>query len=159
LKVVNIHTRIITQPAEKIAELLDTLATREDKIWPQEHWPPMRFNGGLRLGARGGHGPIRYTVEELKPGKLVKFRFFAPKGFNGYHLLEVNPVDDQKTELRHVLKMTTGGFAMLSWPIVYRWLHDALVEDALDKAENHFIETPKKPNWNFWVRFLRKILS
>lgn len=36
MKVINIHSRIINQPINKIAELFETLSTETDKIWPKE---------------------------------------------------------------------------------------------------------------------------
>ncbi|WP_186434942.1 hypothetical protein [Gillisia sp. Hel_I_86] len=70
-------------------ELLETLATENDKIWPTEKWPAMKFKNGIRTGANGGHGPIRYSVEKYEPNEIIQFRFSKPEGFNGIHKFEI----------------------------------------------------------------------
>ena len=79
----------------------------------------------LTVSANGGHGPIRYLVEEYLPGKRVVFRFTGPNGFDGYHGYDVFKLEKDKTELRETLKMNTHGMAQLSWPLIFRPLHDA----------------------------------
>ncbi|MDY8137441.1 hypothetical protein [Aquimarina sp. 2201CG5-10] len=159
MKVLNIHKRIINQPKQQVANLLGTLASREDKIWPFENWPRMKFKEGIQPGAKGGHGPIRYSVETYDPNVLIQFRFYKPKGFNGIHKLEISEIDETHTMLKHTIDMQTSGVGIFSWFFAIRWLHDALIEDAFDKVENNFGTTSKKTNWNLWVRFLRKVLK
>jgi hypothetical protein len=55
--------------------------------------------------------------------------------------------------------MHTSGFALLTWPLVIRWLHDALIEDAFDKTENHFLSQKKVTSWSAWVKFLKWLLK
>jgi hypothetical protein len=110
--------------------LLDSLAGPDDRLWPHERWPPMRLDGGLAAGAHGGHGPVRYSVEAYEPGRLARFRFSAPRGLEGEHRLEVDG-----DLLRHVVEARTSGPMRFGWPLFFRPLHDALVEDALDKAQ------------------------
>mgnify|MGYP000686999030 CR=1 FL=1 len=50
MQITNIHKRVINQPKEKISNLLNTLATKGDKVWPIELWPKMRFKNGLKVG-------------------------------------------------------------------------------------------------------------
>jgi hypothetical protein len=57
--------------------------------------------------------------------------------------------------LRHLLEMQTTGRARLTWPMVFQPLHDALLEDALDRAELHVGTKPHVRQWSPWVRFLR----
>jgi hypothetical protein len=119
----------------------------------------MRFDGLLAVGAKGGHGPIRYTVQSYEPGKRVVFQFTAPAGFDGTHRFVVDP-SDEGSELRHVIDMRIGGQARFSWPTVFRPLHDALLEDALDKVE----AVLEGGEWVFgdlsWrVRLLRRLLA
>lgn len=155
----NAHERTLPAPAERVGALLDGLASPEDALWPRHDWPPMRFDRPLQVGAVGGHGPIRYTVEEYEPGRQVRFRFTAPRGFHGTHGLEVEPVDPDHTRLRHVLEMRPTGAARVSWPLVYRPLHDALLEDALDRAERAVGgAAPPRPR-SHWVRLLRWALG
>ena len=67
MKVYNYHSRTYNQPKEVITKLFESLTTENDKIWPIENWPAMRFKEGLKIGSRGGHGPIRYKIIEHKP--------------------------------------------------------------------------------------------
>src|SRR5690349_16450146 len=69
--------------------LLDRVASADDPIWPAPTWPPIRLDNGLRPGSRGGHGPIRYTVEEYDPGRLIRFRFDPVMRMRGHHELRV----------------------------------------------------------------------
>jgi len=102
----NVHERRVPVPAATAEALLDSLAGPEDRSWPRQQWPAMRFDRPLGAGARGGHGPVRYTVEEYVPGRRVRFRFLGPTGFDGYHEYEVPVEDDSACRLRHSLAMT-----------------------------------------------------
>ena len=159
MKVLNIHTRIINQPKEVIDKLFETLSTKEDKIWPKEKWPAMKFRDGLIQGARGGHGPIRYNVKQIIPSEKVVFEFTKPDGFNGIHKLEIASLDTERTEIKHTIDVEPSFVASISWILGIRWLHDALIEDAFDKIENQFSKEKKKTDWNLWVRILRKFLK
>ena len=155
MKVLNIHTRVINQPKSTVARLLDTLATKNDQVWPQEKWPPIRFREGLQIGAKGGHGPIRYTVTALESGRMARFTFSRPEGFDGTHELEINSLNAQQTQIKHTIAMKTHGKAVFLWLFAIRWLHDALIEDAFDKVENQFSDQNKHTEWNLWVKLLR----
>ncbi len=119
----------------------------------------MKFDSPLGVGARGGHGPIRYTVSEYLPAQKIVFEFCKPKGFLGFHALEVVPIGQNETLLRHTVKMKLHGLARFSWPILYRPLHDALVEDAFTRAEISLGVAPKLKPWSVWVRILRYLFS
>ncbi|UVS78497.1 SRPBCC family protein [Actinokineospora sp. UTMC 2448] len=146
----NVHTRTV---AEGVGALIDTLAGPDDRLWPHDHWPAMRFDRGLAVGAVGGHGPVGYTVEEHVPGRRVRFRFTAPDGFDGYHELTA-----EGAELRHELVMRARGLARLSWPLVFRPLHDALIEDAFDLACREMGVPHRPARWSAYVRLLRAVL-
>jgi hypothetical protein len=118
----------------------------------------MRFDRPLGVGAVGGHGPIRYVIEEYQPGRLIRFRFTGPAGFLGTHRFEVEEVAPGQVRLRHVLEMRVVGRARLTWPLVYWPLHDALIEDALDRAEASTGRLPPPRRWPVRVRLLRWIL-
>jgi hypothetical protein len=47
----------------------------------------------------------------------------------------------------------------LSWPVFYRPLHDALLDDSLALAQASLGQTPLIRKWSLWVRFLRWIAS
>ncbi|MDX1553243.1 MAG: SRPBCC family protein, partial [Marinobacter sp.] len=129
MKVRNVHERILPN-TEQVEALIDSLATKEDALWPTEAWPRMVFDRPLGVGAVGGHGPVRYCVEAYEPGKSIRFRFIAPKGFRGWHGYEIGPAKQGFLSLRHTLEMSTSGLAVLSWPMIFRPLHDALIEDS-----------------------------
>lgn len=155
----NVHERILPRPAAKVGPLLDGLSSAGDRLWPGGAWPPMRFDAPLGVGARGGHGPIRYEVERYEPGRSVRFRFRAPRGFRGFHGFEVLERRNGSCVLRHTLEMDVVGSARLSWPLVYRPLHDALLEDVLARAQAQLGLTPEVRRWSLWVRGLRAALS
>jgi hypothetical protein len=125
MKVINIHSREYPVSSAEVGRLVDTLSSENDLLRPR-----MKFDKPLAVSANGGHGPIRYFVEEYVPGKRVVFRFTGPKGFNGYHGYDVFELEKDKTELRETLKMNTHGMAQISWPLIFRPLHDALIEDS-----------------------------
>ncbi|WP_229403036.1 SRPBCC family protein [Micromonospora okii] len=155
----NIHERQLAAPPAAVGALIDSLATPDDRLWPRGQWPAMRFDRPLGVGARGGHGPIGYTVVAYEPGRRVRFEFRAPAGFHGYHEYEVLPGADQGCLLRHSLVMTTGWPAWVSWPAVYRPLHDALIEDSLDTAAHHLgLAAVPSHRWSRWVRALRSLI-
>lgn len=155
MKVINIHQRIINQPKENVAILFETLSKKDDKIWPFEKWPSMKFKDGLKIGSKGGHGPVRYTIVEFVKGAFIKFQFSKPDGFNGFHQLEIRELEKNKTEIKHTIDMKTTGIGIITWMLAIRSLHNALLEDAFDKVENHFSKENKETAWNIWVKILR----
>lgn len=119
----------------------------------------MIFKKGLTEGAIGGHGPIKYSIKKYIPGNLIEFKFLKPDGFLGIHKFEIIEIEKEKTVLKHTIKMTVSGEGIFTWYIAIKWLHDALLEDCLDKAENHFLPNKKKTKWNLWVIFLEDFLE
>lgn len=152
----NVHRRDFAAGPEALGLLLDTLSSVEDRIWPLENWPKMHLDRQLGVGAAGGHGPIRYVVEAYEPGVSIVFRFTGPEGFDGTHTFAVEPLLEG-ARLSHVLTMDTSGKASLSWPLIYRSLHDALVEEAFDRAAAAVGEPLAATPWSLWVRMLRAI--
>lgn len=159
MKVRNVHEMELPVPIQRVGALIDSLGSSEDALWPVNDWPRMRFDGPLRAGARGGHGPIRYVVEDYRPGKSVRFRFTGPGGFDGFHCYEVSTLSAGTTLLRHSLEMTARGSAVLSWPFAFEPLHDALMEDSLSFAQASLGLTPQARQWSIRVRFLRWLVS
>ncbi|WP_203258270.1 hypothetical protein [Hyunsoonleella ulvae] len=159
MKVKNTHKRIIDQPKARITALILTLSQKDDKVWPKNYWPAMRFKDGLKVGSSGGHGIIRYKVTEFSPDSHITFTFLEPKGFNGFHKFEIKSVNENSTCVSHKIVMSTEGFATLKWSIVIRWLHDALIENAFDRIENNFFETKVFTKWSLWVRLWRFIFK
>jgi hypothetical protein len=118
----------------------------------------MRLDRGLEPGSRGGHGPIRYHVVDYVPGRRVEFEF--DRWYRGFHRFEIEPQPDGGVVMRHVLEGTPTGVMRVIWPLAFRWLHDALVEDALDRAEAEAsgAEWRRRP-WPIHVRALRRVVD
>lgn len=154
----NVHYRSLRAGVAEIAPLLDGLASPSDMLWPNETWPRMRFDRPLQVGAAGGHGPIRYAVVAYEPGRRVDFKFTGPSGFEGGHRFEVLEAG-QGSKLIHTLEMRPTGFARITWPLIFRHLHDALVEDGLSKVQRHVGEPPLSVPWSPWVKLLRRVLA
>jgi len=159
MNISNVHERVLTADPAHVGALIDSLTSPNDKLWPRRSWPAMKFDRPLGVGAVGGHGPIRYAVEAYEPGQRVCFRFTAPRGFNGTHGFEVELLNGERTRLRHVLQMNTTGPAILTWPLVFRPLHDALIEDSLDQAERSLGLAPESKGWSPVVKMLRWVIS
>lgn len=158
MKVINIHKRKINQPVSELAKLFNTLATDNDMIIANDKWSPMKLDKGLQVGSKGGHGQIKYFVTGYHPGKSISFQFDLT-GFNGFHRFDLTELGRDKTELSHIIDMTTKGSATFKWAIAIRWLHNAFIEDAFDKVDNHFIIEKKEIKWSLWVRTLRKLMK
>ena len=125
-----------------------------------DKWPRMRLDKGLTPGSKGGHGPIRYSVEKYVEGEKIVFVFSRPKGFDGRHWFEILPKGSEKCEIRHTIDMCTNSMAGLQWIFAIRWLHDAYIEDAFDRVEQRF--EPQKnirSQWSVWVKTLRWLLQ
>lgn len=131
--VLNVHHRVLAIPIAKGEELLRSLASHEDRLWPGDKWWPQRFEGGLTPGARGGHGPVKYEVESVSPRSVV-YRFPRRGWFRGTHRFDLQR-HPAGCELVHTLEGTLHGKGLLLWPLFVRPLHDALLEDVLDRAQ------------------------
>jgi hypothetical protein len=159
VRIENVHARALPADAAAAAgSLIDGLAGKDDRLWPHDRWPPMRFEGGLREGSEGGHGPIRYRVVEHRPGRSVRFRFTAPAGLVGEHGYELES-GNGTVLLRHTLSARAGGRMRWQWPLLFGPLHDALIEDSLDRAAAAVSATPYVPaRWPPRARALRWLL-
>jgi hypothetical protein len=153
------HQREYDQPSVAISEKFDTLSSEKDRLWPNELWPPLVLNNGLKLNSSGGHGPIGYYVSNCRKGKFVEFTFTRPKEFVGIHKFEVLETSNDKTVLRHTINMEVNLKGYISWCLAIKWLHDALLEDCLDKVHNQVSENQVRSPHNFWVKFLRNMLK
>lgn len=158
MKVINIHCREISQPKSELAKIFETLATENDLMLATDKWSPMKLDKGLQVGSKGGHGPIKYFVIDYQKDASITFQFDLP-GFNGFHKFELSELEPNKTQLKHTIDMRTTGAATLKWVLAVRWLHDAYIEDAFDKVENHFLKDKKSSEWSLWVKALRKIMK
>jgi hypothetical protein len=159
--VYNVHKRLLAASESRVGSLIDTLASGDrDLLWPGRDWSPMEFDRPLGVGAAGGHGPVRYTVSGYAPGRWIRFEFTGPRGFHGFHELAVLPVDREHTLLHHTLTMTTSGLSRVTWPLAWRPMHDACLEDGLDRAELACTGTVARPaRWSPYVRLLHSLAS
>ena len=162
MKIHNVHERSIVGSMASAAELLDSLAGPNDKLWPHGQWPPMKLDAQLTVGSAGGHGPVRYRVSEYDPGRKVAFSFDnsgIAAGMVGGHYFEICPNGDRLV-IRHVLTANCNFGKWLHWAVIIRPLHDALLEDALDRAESAMnLRFLPSTNWGPWVRFLRFLVK
>ena len=136
MRIHNVHERTLPMPADEAGRLLDSLASPDDRLWPGRRWPPMRFDTpGLVVGAVGGHGPVRYTVQAYEPGREARFRFRGMAGIEGEHAFSISRVGDDRSVLRHVMIADARGASIAVWKLLVERLHDACVEDCMDRAE------------------------
>ena len=160
MKILNIHERRLNASPEQAGNVVNTLSMPEDRLWPGGKWPPMKFDSELRVGATGGHGPIRYHVSEYVPGRRVEFQFERKglaAGLDGRHYFEVIPRRNY-VQLRHVVDAECDVKSWLKWHLVIGPMHDALLEDALDRAQTALNQPPERPaRWSRRVRLLRRM--
>lgn len=163
MKIKNVHERTARVAVERAREMLDSLATRGDELWPRHSWPPMRLDAPKDRNGRGGHGPIRYRVIEYAPGRKIVFEFeqrALSRGLYGVHYFELDEHADGQVTARHTIDVRLGWPAILLWPILIRPLHDALIEDALDNFERAAgFASARRSDYNTYVSCLRALIA
>jgi hypothetical protein len=156
----NTHTRRIDAPAATVGALIDDLAGPGDRLWPSPAWWPLRLDRPLGIGAAGGHASVHYHVIGCEPGRSVRFEFAPGDGLVGYHELSVAPDGPDACVLTHDMAGRVEGSDIVAWPLVIRWLHDALIEDLLDNAERAATGTVRRPyRRSAWVDLWRRLMS
>jgi hypothetical protein len=162
MKIWNVHERHLVASEEKVGALLNTLSSRDDRLWPGDRWPPQQFDAPLGVGARGGHGPVRYAVSAYVPGRIAEFRFDGTgltAEWDGRHLFEVIP-RRSNVILRHTIDAAADPKTWLTWFLMVRPMHNALMEDALDRAEIGLGIGPSRPaRWGIWVKLMRRMAA
>lgn len=73
----NVHQRRGAARPEQVWDLLMTMSSPDDRLWPSGI-PAPRLDGPLAVGAHGGHGPIRYQLTSLDETTGMVFRFQKP---------------------------------------------------------------------------------
>lgn len=160
IAVYNVHTRRIGAGIDRVGSLIDTLAGSDDRLWPVHDWMPMRLDGPLALGAMGGHGPAQYRVVGYQPGRWIRFGLVAPGFLRGFHEFSVHPYGSDTTELHHTLAVRLGVLGWPIYPIVFKPLHDTVIEQALDRAERDVHGTVASPAaTSRWFRVLRALMT
>ena len=160
MRAYNLHTRRLNAPQKEVGALVDSLSGTNDRLWPTDSWPAMRFDRPLEVGAVGGHGSVRYEIVTREPGRWARFRFTAPRGFDGFHEFAVHPQSPGVTDMHHLMAVRLLFPAWLTYPLLWRPLHDALIEDALDRAEGSLTGTVRSPaKWSLYVKLLRKMMA
>ena len=154
MKTRNVHERTIAAPAARVGALLDTLSSADDKFWPHENWPGVKFNLPLQLGATGGHGTGPYTVSSYTPGRHLRFEFSG--GRRGYHEFTLQEVDDMTCLLRHEMKADLTFSSAWRWYFLIRPLHNALIEDLFDKVESQVARVKYPQVWSSRGQKLRQ---
>lgn len=159
VRIVNRHVRTFDRHSSDLARYIDLLGSAEDRMWPAARWPAMVVKAGLTTGAAGGHGPIRYVVERYEPGRSVMFRFTRPHGWRGTHRFLIEDLPDGRARFSHELRMEAWGASLFQWLIVFRPLHDTVIEEAFDRVAVDFGEPIQAPPWSRRVRLLRWVLA
>jgi hypothetical protein len=151
------HELHLSGAREQAGELIDSLGSPHDRLWPHETWPAQSLDGPLRVGASGHNGPVRFAVEAYEPGRRVRYRLLGPRGFRGWHefTLESSP---SATRLTHTYNATHHGAARIIWPLALGPLHDAATRDCLAKAQRELGLPTDPPHRSPWVRLLRLTL-
>lgn len=113
-----------------------------------------------RSGTRGGHGAVRYRVTEYDPALGRVVFAFEPKGalggFDGRHLFEALPCPGG-TLLRHSVEAISDLTTAMRWLVMIRPIHDAAIEDALDRVELQLTGgIRQQTEWSPYVRWLRR---
>jgi hypothetical protein len=156
--VLNIHERVLPVSLDTVAPLLDSLGSGRDRLWPIDRWPPMLLDRGLAPGSRGWHTQIRYRLATYLPGRRVEFQF-EPMAhlphFAGRHVFEAFQ-RGELTVMRHTLDVEVDFRTWVRWKLGIERLHDAVIEDAFDRAEvQAHLPRPHRSRWSLYVRFLR----
>jgi hypothetical protein len=161
MHVYNIHRREIAADARTVGCLIDGLATADDQLWPSTDWPAMRFDPpGVTGRGTGGHGPVGYRVEHHEPGRSVTFSFTnRPRGLHGRHQFIVQPTGRASCVLWHLTDIAPRGWLRLTWWPFWAPLHNAVIEDSLDRAECVARASGRRTgqDWTLCVRALRAI--
>jgi hypothetical protein len=139
MRIRNVHERNVGDAGAAIERI--------EEVWPADRWTQLRLDRPLGVGARTGRAVVREEVIDYRPHERLVFRITEPKG-----LVATHQFDADDGVLRHVVEGEVHGWMRLGWPPLVRPLHDALLEDLLDRAEGRATYThPYSPR----VRFLR----
>ncbi len=131
----NLHERRFAADPRTVGDLLASIGSPEDRLWPRKRWPAIRMARPITVGDAASHGRIRYRVDDYRPGEALWFRLDASTGLAGRHGFEIVPDADGMVVFRHTIEAHPVGSGRISWPLMLRPLHDQLMEELLDNAE------------------------
>lgn len=159
MRVQSRHARSLDATVEEVEGLVAGLGGEQDVLWPNDLWPgtQLEFDRPLAVGARGGHGVIRYSVEAYEPGRFVRFRFDPGHGLDGFHRFDIVPLDDGRTRLAHTLDTRIEGATRLLRPLLLS-MHDTLIRQLLDnavRATGGRVECPTR--MALWIRAMNAV--
>jgi hypothetical protein len=133
----NVHERFVAASPGRVWELLVTLGSDDDRLWPAEAGR-FRLPEGLTPGAPVEHASLRYHVGAIEPER--KLWFDTGRQLSGGHGFSLHP-QVGGTLVRHELTGRTGGMFRLMWPLVIRRQHNIVIEKLLDNLERESIRT------------------
>lgn len=158
--VVSVHRRQLRCDRDCAGQLLDGFDAPTSPLWPYQQWPRDRFDGPMRVGTVGGHGATRYRLERYQPGREALFRFIAPQGYEGIHGFQIHGLDNGKVCLVHFTCLRLSPYHRLMWHLMVRWVHDALLGDLFDSAEQHLCgSVRRRRRWKWRVHLIRHALG
>jgi hypothetical protein len=158
MRVHSVHSRVLDASPRRVAALLASLGTDRDELWPADRWPArVEFDRAPAVGARGGHGLIRYAIEQYDPERRIVFRFEPGQGLDGIHRFDVESLAEERTRLVHTLDARLSGAIRLVSPALLR-MHDRTIEDLLDRAEQATAgHAPDRATLPVWMRALNAV--
>ena len=139
MRIHNVHEREVGDASAAIERI--------EEFWPGDRWTSLRLDRPLGVGARSGRAVVREEVVEYAPRERLVFRITQPKGIEAQHRFDANG-----SVLRHTVEGRATGLMRVGWPLVIEPLHDALLEDLLDRAQGAAAPTR---TYSARVRFLR----
>lgn len=158
MRIAEVHKRQFDCPDNEVRSLLDSFGHPGGLFQPGEEWLAQGINETLIVGVKSGHWPFKYELHEYVPGESLGFTFLYPpclkgaiwrfhiyKNLRGYSVLE------------NTFEHSAKGPAHISWPLVFKWLYRASIQDVLANAQRSLGEVPKVRGWSPWVSLLRSI--
>jgi hypothetical protein len=91
-------------------------------------------------------------------GRSITFEFTdRPRGLRGHHQFVVQATGPDRCVLWHLTDVDVTHTLRFTWWVLWAPLHDALIEDALTKAQASAEGHPQTPRsqWTIPVRLLR----
>lgn len=163
----NLHERELAVPADRVGFWLDRLGSEEDRLWPAPHWQPMIMDRPIQVGARGGHGNIRYNVSAHEPGRRVEFTFEPGRGLEGVHAFSVSELGPDRCMIKYEANAVVSAsgavpswLGKIIWSLLVLPVHNAVIEDIFDRTELAVgLRAEWRPDWPPLVRVLHRLME